>query len=311
MFKNTVALPPDLFPPAHKAGEGALLRVWLLGRATTSETRRITRSSLMAAILEHLGVQEQHAGRLLERGDGLWWRLDTKHDFVYFIGAKPIMLRLGGVPSDAPAIQLAITDLATLKGFYARCYAAYMQRYVRGDTAKPVSRAALIETFGVTKATLRSWEKAAHVRVIRNYAFAPPEDFRETPDRPFHYHCNCGEVFATTLDFFTHHSTCTEDFVIAWDRPNSYMPPAQTSTGSASPIGRKRLAEYAKRKASPDETTLPLDQSRSVLASSAHVRYGWLNPGTPTRYTRARVSDPLPVALINTGISLKQLWRAL
>jgi hypothetical protein len=310
-----VKLPPDLFPPAHRAGEGALLRVWLLARAIAeAPAHSIGRTELLDAMQQHLDIQERHARNLLDLGDGLWWRSDHKHGLIYIIGVKAIFSRLQGTASDAPLVLLPFAALKHLQAFYARCYSAYLQRYVKGDTARPVSRAALLNTFGVTRNTLRTWEKAAGVVTLRNFAFARPDDFHAMPDRPFEYHCNCGRVFANALDLAEHHQTCKEDFVVVWDRPNSYVPPALSTTGTASPIGRARLTHYQNQRQArtPDETKCPTSSSASK-PNPTHdplVHYGWLTPGKRTHYRRGKVSDPLPILLVNIGIPLTRLWRA-
>lgn len=304
---------PDIFPAAHRADEGALLRVWLLARTVTLETYRIPRATLIDAMQKHLGIQARHAKNLLHKGNQLWWRIDPKSDFVYLIGAKAIATRLGVAPSDALPVKLPLDKLRTLQGFYAACYAAYMQRYVNANVAQPVSRAELQAVMGVTRNTLRRWEKAACIVVYANYAFARPDDFRALPDRYFEYHCNCGKVCATTLDFAAHHATCHEDFVLVWDRPNSYQPPTMATTGTASPIGRARLTHYQRQKSTPDETQRP-NLSSSTFAPKQITTtcrpYGWLNPGQQTHYRQGRSSDNLPTALLNKGVAITHLWRA-
>lgn len=309
-----VTLLPDLFPAAHRAGEGTLLRVWLLARAVTTETYRIPQGTLLTAMQQHLGVQARQAKNLLAQGQQLWWRVDPKSNFVYLIGAKAVASRLQVEPSTASAVKLPFSKLAKLQVFYAACYAAYLQRYVRGLVAKPVARATLLTIFGVTRNTLRVWEKQAGVVVLANYAFARPDDFHALPDRPFEYHCACGFVAASTLAFAPHHTTCQESFVIVWARPNSYLPPTVPATGTASPIGPMRLTHYQKRRTdTPTETTRPDSLVSSACASTsqpARTAYAWLCPGTPTLYRPGKCSDPLPTALLRCGVPLNRLWRA-
>jgi hypothetical protein len=311
-----IKLLPDLFPAAHRAGEGDLLRVWLLARASVpAPGLRITRTALLAAISEHLHVKPRHAHNLLVKGDGLWWRLDTKHDYVYLIGAKPIMLRLGGEPSDAPTVELDLADLASLMHFYARCYAAYMQRYVHGDTSQMVSRDTLRHIFGVTRNTLRAWEREAGVLVLQNFAFAPPSAFANMPDRHVEYHCRCGKALNTFEKFCAHREReCKEhEYVVVWDRPNSYAPPATPTVGTASPIGRARLDRYQQRHAPhPDETRCQaLSRPKSSPDQTCNAApLGWLVPDSRTHYRTARNSDALPLLLLNKGVPLTRLWRA-
>jgi len=310
-----VKLPPDLMPAAHRAGEGALLRVWLLARAlATAPGTRIAQAVLLDAIGEHLHVKLRHASNLLAKGDGLWWRLDERHGYVYLIGAKPIMLRLGGEPSDAPAVALALADLAHLGHFYAHCYAAYMQRYVHGDRSEMVSRDALQRIFGVTRNTLRQWEREAGVLVSQNFAFAPPSAFRDMPDRHVEYHCRCGQAFNTLEKLCNHHAECQErEYIVVWDRPNSYAPPMTPTVGTASPIGRARLAHYQHRHApQPDETRCQtLSRSKSSPDQTRHAApLGWLAPDSRTHYRTARNSDALPLLLLHKGVPLTRLWRA-
>jgi hypothetical protein len=309
-----VTLLPDLFPAAHRAGEGTLLRVWLLARAVTPETYRIPQGTLLAAMQTHLGMQARQAKNLLAQGNQLWWRVDPKSAFVYLIGAKAVASRLQVTASDAPAVKLPFAKLAKLQTFYAACYAAYMQRYVRGLVAKPVSRAQLLTIFGVTRNTLRVWEKQAGVVVLANFAFARPTDFHVLPDRPFEYHCNCGFIANSALVFAPHHTTCKESYVIVWDRPNSYLPPTVPTTGTASPIGPTRLTLYQKRHTdNPTETTRPESPVSSACASRtspARMTSGWLCPGSRTLYRPGKCSDPLPPVLVNIGVPLCRLWRA-
>jgi len=319
---SDIKLFPDLFPAAHRAGEGALLRVWYLARATGAESGfRVRYAELVAEIVRCLAVKERYAVQLLERGADTWWRLDHKHGLINLSGVKAVCARLGGPLSNAPAVHMPRATLARLGHFYAYNYAAYMQRYVKGDRSLPVARAALQAIFGVTRNTLRRWEKAAGVIVLGNLAFAPPSLFRSLPDKRFEFHCACGQAFNTSAKYTWHrdgkltdgvtpdpHPCRHKEYFLVWERPNSYAPPAMPTSGTASPICRSRMTTYTARLSRhPDAPKCHYLSSSATQPLATHNDL----PGVVTfHYRKARVSDPLPVALVRAGVPLARLTRA-
>ena len=310
-----VKLLPDIFPEAHRLGEGALLRVWYLARTVSAEHYRIRQADLVQSIVQYLHVKERYANQLLESGDNLWWRLDHKHGFVYMLGAKTIYARLNCPVSNVSAIQMPLEQLAHLKSFYAFAYAAYLQSYVRGNRSLPVARATLMEIFGVTRNTLRSWEKAARVTVISNYAFATPNTFRDIPDRHVEYHCKCGAAHNSLEKLVIHQRFCQErDYVLVWDRPNSYIPQTAPTIGIASPVCSSRMAQYQRRHDRKPNATKCEHQLSSPSQPPTHstsLQTNEVHSAASFRYRAARVSDPLPGALLRKGVSLKRIARAL
>lgn len=306
-----IKLLPDLFPEAHRIGEGALLRVWYLARTVTTDPRRLSRQDLLTACVKYLNIKERYANILLDKGDGLWWNLDTKHDLVYLIGAKPIAARLGVVAHRrSENYLLPIEKLGRLKVFYAANYAAYMQRYTHNDKSYPVSRQVLLERFGVVLNTLRSWEKEAGVIVVENWAFARPQDLCETPNCHVEFHCNCGRAF-NSFEKYTNHragknlygepekAPCAEkEYSLVWNRANSYIAPATSTVGTASPICASRMTHYSRRQghrhlgakgnAQPRSTTLSTQPGAQVDEAPTGMSY---------KYCKVKASDPVPYRL--------------
>lgn len=316
-----VKLLPDIFPEAHRLGEGALLRVWYLARTVSTEHGyRIQRAVLIKDIVQYLNVKERYANQLLENGDNLWWRLDSKNDLVYMLGAKALSARLNCAASNAPAVRMSIEHLAHLKDFYATCYAAYMQRYVHGKQSEPVSRAKLMVIFGVTRNTLRRWEKEAGVIVIENFAFALPNIFRNMPDRHVEYHCKCGKAFNTFDKFTAHRAECQEkEYVLVWDRPNSYAPPTMPTAGTASPICISRMTQYQRRQDRKPSATRCEIQTGSPDQPKTHsndLQKSETRPTASYRYRALSKSDPVPMTLLTRceqrglRLPLKRLMRA-
>lgn len=316
-----VKLLPDIFPEAHRSNEGALLRVWYLARTISTEHGyRIQRAELIKNIVQYLNVKERYANQLLENGDNLWWRLDDKNDLVYMLGAKALSARLNCAASNANAVQMSIEHLAHLKDFYAACYAAYMQRYVHGNQSEPVSRATLMAIFGVTRNTLRRWEKQAGIIVIENFAFATPDILRNMPDRHVEYHCKCSKAFNTFDKFIAHRAECKEkEYVLVWDRPNSYAPPTMPTVGTASPICVSRMTQYRRRQDRKPSATRCGSQIGSPDQATTHsndLQKGNARTTASYRYRALSKSDPVPMTLFKRCeqrglyLPLKRLMRA-
>lgn len=322
MLDGNVKTFPGIFPASMKAGEDKFLRVWYLARYLDDNRGfRVRRDEFVADIINTLNFSALYAHKLIEDGDGTWWRIDKKNGWLYLSGIKRICEHLEVEYSDDLPIAMPITALQSLGKFRAFSYAAYMQRYVKGNRSLPVSRQHLMELLGVTVTTLRRWEKKTGVIIHENMAFARPDDLRDTPHIHIEYHCACGMAFNAFEKFIAHRDgkgidgvtsaskPCQEkSYFVVWQLPNSYEPPAMTTCGTASPICKTRMVAYRRRRAIPAATKC---QSQGPAAYDAEQqRANQHTKSAAFRYRPIRKSDPVPSALMRRDASTNNIYRA-
>jgi hypothetical protein len=98
--------------------------------------------------------------RIINEGDGTFWRQDTDRDRLYLTSLEKLGKALGTVLGEAMYIDVA--KISQLQIFKAYCYAAFYTR------AKTISRWRLCQLYGVSRQTLVKWERLAGIQKTTN-----------------------------------------------------------------------------------------------------------------------------------------------
>jgi len=216
--------------------EVVLFRLWSFGKAIdkVADGRGTWVIQKFASTLGSLGLRHNRKSldRLLRQGDGLYW--DFLNGYVNLYGYKRVYERLTVDAKVGRMYQMPLKTARKLKLFRAFCYDVWV-----GENGKSITRDLLEMLFGVSRQTLRSWEKAMGTQIfattievdykmvapLRQHAFETGvgSSLAKTQDKRSWCECKkCHKRFADTHENHQLHSHCSGNVVVVTQGPNFY-----------------------------------------------------------------------------------------
>jgi len=163
---------PLLAQAAIREGYARFYRAWVALRTTYAGGRRgwVYYKSACGILKRCLSLKSLQAAELILReGEPLFWQISKKKGPKVFLrGLRYLCENLHTFPGYPK--QVPIEALKRLGTFNAFCYAAFF-----GEKEKIISRETLSKLYGVSKQTLRNWEKKVgdYLLKTKNYGFIP------------------------------------------------------------------------------------------------------------------------------------------
>jgi len=143
-----------------RRSEARQYRLWLLLRALDLEGKGwIDYKEAQKAFLA-LGLSRRSFRDVLRKGESLWWTRGPNR--IFYASLEKVCFRLRVLPGRPVVIPL--DSLRKLSTFKRILYASFFTR------ERTISRARLMELWGVSRTTLRRWERATGIRIQQNYA---------------------------------------------------------------------------------------------------------------------------------------------
>ena len=166
--------------------QAALARVWYLLRSHDHKGKGwLYRDEFIELVTGQLDMTDRRARGLLEKGMGKWWcERDPATITIasHQVAAQHFGVKLGYAVS---LPDRAFKRLATFKAFlYASWFARDTWKTVNGEMnptgGKTISLQRQMELFGVSKSTLRNWQKKANMKTVAQYTYVKEID-EQTP----------------------------------------------------------------------------------------------------------------------------------
>jgi len=161
---------PLLAQAAIREGYGRFYRAWVALRTTYAGRRRgwVYYKSACGILKRCLSLKSSKAAELiLQQGEPLFWQISKKKGLKVFLRGLRYLCENFHTPPGCPK-AIPIEALKRFGTFKAFCYAAFF-----GTEEMIISREMLSKLYGVSKQTLRNWEKkvGGYLKKKKNYGF--------------------------------------------------------------------------------------------------------------------------------------------
>lgn len=172
---------------------------------------------------------------VLKRGEGTFWTV--KQGVISLVSLKRVCEKLGTLPGDAVLADFE-RCAKSLAYFKACCYGAFFA----GENGRTIGRSTLSEMYGgVTRQTMRNWERETGIQRQQNVAELARFETREGALTYFVEHTGMGS------DVFVWQNA------VYWVRPNTYFCPLETAAPPVWTARRLRRACTTVRQVSSEE----------------------------------------------------------
>lgn len=200
----------------------AEFRLYVIARELTRQaggSGKVSRDQLRLALsIYGIGYTTRHFNRLLKAGDGLFWRLTTKHLYLTHPGRVAANLAASApehFTTNRPGVRdIYLSPTGSLEQWEAAIYAGWLA-HREGPT---ISRPALEKLFNRSSDTLRRWEQDQLDQVVTirtNYA--------QCPDPAGEFHSYLPEHSQPYLANVRHNGAWVQHERVYWRLPNSYQ----------------------------------------------------------------------------------------